>query len=122
MIDAAAFERNDAMQYLLSSVGVLLFLFGCEVHMQVHPHAEYLTQAVGRDDHDAVAKKLGAPYRRVALDKGGDLWVYGSCHPGIADPLSTASSTGTVSTAPWYCQNLNLVFDKSGKLAEWHDK
>ena len=73
-------------------------------------------------DHDVIAKKMGAPNRRVALDKGGGLWVYGFCQPGIVDPLSTAGPTGTVSTAPGYCQNLNLVFDQSGTLAEWHDK
>jgi len=57
-----------------------MFLMGCNVHM--HPYADYLQQAVGRDDHDTLAKKMGAPHRTVALDKGGDLWTYDYCPSG----------------------------------------
>jgi hypothetical protein len=53
--------------------------------------------------------KLGAPHRTVALDKGGDVWTYDYCPQG--------SYPGSAQ-----CQRLNLVFDKSGKLTEWHDK
>jgi hypothetical protein len=77
--------------------------------MHLHPYAEYLNQAVGHDSHDAVAQKMGAPHRTVTLDKGGDLWTYDYCPQGtyLGNPQ---------------CQRLNLIFDNSGKLAEWSDK
>ena len=95
-------------QRLLSLAG-FLFMMGCDAHMHMHPYADYLQQSVGREDHDAIAKKMGAPHRTVALDKGGDLWTYDYCPQG-----SYLGST--------QCQRLNLIFDKSGKLAEWSDK
>ena len=48
------------MRHLLSSIGVFVFLMSCG-HMHMHPHADYLQQSVGREDHDAIAKKMGAP-------------------------------------------------------------
>ena len=85
--------------------GLLVFVTGCDVHL--HPYEDYLNQSVGRADHDAIAMKMGAPHRLVALDKGGDLWTYDFCPSGDR----TGSAT---------CQDVNLIFDKSGKLAEWH--
>jgi hypothetical protein len=90
------------MRYLLSAVGVFLFLMGCSGHM--HPYADYLQQSVGREDHDAIAKKLGEPYRTVKLDQGGDLWIYEYCPSGSSQ-----------------CQYLNVIFDKSGTLSEWFE-
>jgi hypothetical protein len=95
------------MRHLLSTFGLLVFSMSCG-HMHMHPHAEYLQQSVGREDHDAIAKKLGAPHRTVVLDKGGDVWTYEYC-PSGSSPGSTQ------------CQQLNLVFDKSGMLTEWSD-
>ena len=110
------------MRQMILGLGVLVTMTACALpDMRLHPYADYLNEAVGHADHDLVAKKLGAPNRRVALDKGGDLWTYGFCQPGSMDPLSTAGPTGTVTTPPGYCQSLNLVFDNSGKLAEWRD-
>lgn len=96
------------MRQLMFTFGMLAFVMGCDVHL--HPYTDYLNQSVGRADHDAIAEKMGAPKREVALDTGGDVWTYEYCPPGTTE---TASPT---------CQNLNLVFDKSGKLAEWHDE
>jgi hypothetical protein len=91
-------------QLILSCVWFLL-LTGCAIYL--HPYQEYLNQSVGSADHEAVARKMGAPNRHVALDKGGDIWTYDFCPTGerIGSPT---------------CQNINLIFDKSGKLAEWH--
>ena len=88
---------------------------------RLHTYADYLNEAVGQADHDVIAKKMGAPNRIVALDKGGDLWTYEFCQRSAIDSFSTPNSTGTVSYPAAYCQRLNLVFDNSGKLAEWRD-
>ena len=96
------------MRQLMFTFGMLAFVMGCDVHL--HPYTDYLNQSVGRADHDAIAEKMGAPKREVALDTGGDVWTYEYC------------PSGTTETASPTCQNLNLVFDKSGKLAEWHDE
>jgi len=95
------------MRRLLSTFGVFVFLIGCD-HMHMHSYEDYLQQSVGREDHDAIAKKMGAPHRTIALDKGGDLWTYEYCPSG--------SYLGSAQ-----CQQLNLVFDKSGMLSEWSD-
>ena len=97
------------MRHLLSILSAFILLIGCDVHMHMHPYADHLNQSVGREDHDAIARKLGAPHRTVSLDKGGDLWTYDLCPQG--------SYLGSAQ-----CQRLNLIFDKSGRLAEWHDK
>ena len=87
---------------------VLVFLMGCEGYNRMHPYADYLQQSVGRDDHDVIAKKLGAPNRSIKLDKGGDLWTYEYC------PSGSYLGSGQ-------CQQLNLIFDKSGTLTEWSE-
>ena len=92
------------MRRLLSTFGVFVFLMGCG-HMHMHSYEE-VQQSVGREDHDAIAKKMGAPHRTIKLDKGGDLWTYEYCPSG--------SYIGSAQ-----CQQLNLIFDKSGTLAEW---
>jgi hypothetical protein len=84
-----------------------LFIMGCALHL--HPYENYLNESVGHADHDVIAKKMGAPHRIVALDKGGDVWTYDYCQPGAQATASPA------------CAKINLIFDKSGKLAEWHD-
>lgn len=84
-----------------------VFLMSC--HVPMHPYSDYLNESVGREDHDAVARKMGAPHRAVALDRGGDLWTYDYCPQG--------SYLGSPQ-----CQRLNLIFDKSRKLVEWSDK
>jgi len=93
------------MGQLVLTFGVFLLVIGCDVYL--HPYQDYLNQAVGQADHEAVARKMGAPHRTVALDKGGDLWTYDFC--AVGDRIGSAT-----------CQNVNLIFDKSGKLAEWH--
>ena len=98
------------MRYLLFAFCTFLLFIGCDsMHMHLHPHAEYLKQAAGRDNHDSVARMMGAPHRTVRLDKGGDLWTYDYCPYGTY--LGNAQ-----------CQRLNLIFDESGTLAEWSDK
>ena len=91
---------------LLASFGLFMLLVGCDLHM--HPYADYLQQSVGRDDHDAIAKQLGAPHRTIKLDKGGDLWTYEFCPSG--------SYLGSAQ-----CQQLNLTFDQAGTLTEWSE-
>lgn len=110
------------MRQLVLCLGLLLTMTACALpDLRLHSYADYLNEAVGHADHDTVAKHMGAPKRRAASDKGGDLWTYEICVPSRMDALDTASSTGTVSSRPGYCQSLNLVFDDSGKLAEWHE-
>jgi hypothetical protein len=97
------------MLLLMMPLIASLFVMGCDVHVHMHPYQDYLNQSIGQETHDAIAMKLGAPHRTVALDKGGDVWTYDYCPQG--------SYPGSAQ-----CQRLNLVFDKSGKLTEWHDK
>ena len=103
-------------------LGLFVTMTACALpNMRLHTYADYLNEAVGHADHDVVAKQMGAPHRIAALDKGGDLWTYEICHRSTVDASKATSSTGTISYPPGYCQNLNLVFDNSGRLAEWHD-
>ena len=95
---------------------VLLFLSACDVHL--HPYKDYLNQSVGHATHDAVSEKMGAPNRRVGLDKGGEVWTYEYCAVG-GGGVSAAAGPVPQSTN---CQNVILVFDKSGKLSRWHDQ
>ena len=90
------------MRHLLSALGIFTFLMACSGHM--HPYADYLQQAVGREDHGAIAKELGVPHRTVKLDNGGDSWTYEYCPNGSS-----------------HCQELNLIFDQSGTLTEWFE-
>lgn len=93
------------MLQLTSIFLMLLLLVGCAIYL--HPYQDYLNQSIGQADHEAVARKMGAPNRHVALEQGGDIWTYDFCPAGerIGSPT---------------CQNINLIFDKSGRLAEWH--
>ena len=103
-------------------LGLVVTMTACALpDMRLHSYADYLNEAVGHADHEAVARKMGAPHRTAALDNGGDVWKYEFCGYGTLDSLNKPSPTGTVSTPQGYCQNLNLVFDNSGKLAEWRD-
>ena len=90
------------MRHVWLALGVLMFLVACDAHM--HPHADYLQQSVGREDHDAIAKELGDPHRTAKQDNGGDLWIYEYCPNGSSQ-----------------CQQLNLIFDKSGTLTDWFE-
>ena len=110
------------MRQVMLRLGLVVTMTACALpEIRLHTYADYLNEAVGHANHDAIAKKMGAPHRTMALEKGGDLWTYEFCRPGTVDYLKTASPTGTVSTPHGYCQNLNLVFNNSGKLAEWRD-
>ena len=110
------------MRELMPIFGLFVTTMGCNLpDLRLHPYAEYLNDSVGHADHDAVAKKMGAPNRIVAIDKGGDRWTYKFCRLGTIDSSKTASTTGTVTRPHGYCQDLNLVFDNSGKLTEWRD-
>jgi hypothetical protein len=111
------------IRQIVLCLGFFVTMTACALpDRRLHTYADYLKEAVGHADHDVVAKKMGAPNRIVALDKGGDLWTYEFCQRSTIDSLNTPSSTGTVSYPPGYCKKLDLVFDNSGKLAEWHDK
>jgi hypothetical protein len=70
----------------------------------MHPYADYLQESVGRRDQEAIANMLGPPPRTAKVDNGGDRWIYEYCPNGSSD-----------------CQQLNLIFDKSGTLAEWFE-
>ena len=110
------------MRQIVWCLGLLVTMMACALpDRRMHTHADYLNEAVGHADHDVIAKKMGAPHRIVVLDKGGDLWTYEFCQRSNIDPYNTPNSTGTVSYPSGYCQGLNLVFDHSGKLAEWRD-
>ena len=103
------------MRQLMLSFGLLLLLTGCDVHL--HPYKDYLDQSVGHANHDAIAEKMGAPNHVVGLDKGGAVWTYEYCAGGG----SVVAATGPAPQSS-NCQNLILVFDKSGKLVRWHDQ
>ena len=103
------------MRQRMLAIGLLVFLTGC--HVALHPYKEYLNQSVGHTKHDAIAEKMGAPNRIVALDKGGDVWTYEYCAVGGG---VTASSVPVPQSSN--CQNVILVFDKSGRLIRWHDQ
>jgi hypothetical protein len=103
------------MRQLMMTFGLFVFVMGCDVHL--HPYKNYLDQSVGHANHDAIAEKMGAPSYLVALDKGGDVWTYEYCAGGGG----VAAATGPIPQSS-NCQNLILVFDKSGKLVRWHDQ
>jgi hypothetical protein len=112
---------SNLWQVVFLCLGLLVTMTACAVpDIRLHSYGEYLNQAVGHADHDVVAKKMGAPNRRLALDTGGDLWTYEFCHR-TTDSLGDPSSNGIVTYPTGYCQNLTLVFENSGKLAEWRD-
>ena len=94
------------MRHIMLVLGAFMLLTGCALHL--HPYTNYLNESVGQADHDAVAKTMGAPHRAVSLAKGGDVWTCEYCQ-GAAAPSPN-------------CQNINLIFDQSGKLIEWHDR
>ncbi len=97
---------------------------GCNLpDLHHHPYADYLNESVGHAEHDAIAKKMGAPHRRTTLNQGGDLWTYRDCLPhnyGSPDNVSTNGITSAV--AGGYCQFLELAFDNSGKLIRWQER
>ena len=104
------FAMRCGVRKVILSFGLFITMTACALpEIRLHPHADYLNEAVGHADHDAIAKKLGAPHRHIALDSGGDLWTYDYCPQG--------SYLGSAQ-----CQMLNIVFDKSGILADWSDK
>ncbi len=103
------------MRRLMWTFGLLVFVMGC--HVPLHPYKDYLNQSVGHTKHDAIAEKMGAPNRTVALDRGGEVWTYEFCAGGGG----VTAANGPVAQAP-NCQNIILVFDKSGKLIRWHDQ
>ena len=103
------------MRQLKWTVVVLVFLMGC--HVALHPYKDYLNQSVGHTKHDAIAEKMGAPNRTVALDTGGEVWTYEYCAVGGG----VTAGRGPVPQSS-NCQNIILVFDKSGRLIRWHDQ
>ena len=103
------------MRQLMLTFGVLAFLMGC--HVSLHPYKNYLDQSVGHVKHDAIAEKMGAPNRVVSLNKGGEVWTYEYCAGGGG----VSAAAGPVPESP-NCQNVILIFDKSGKLIRWHDQ
>lgn len=103
------------MRRLMLTFALLAFVTAC--HVPLHPYKDYLNQSVGHTKHDGIAEKMGAPNRVVPLDKGGDVWTYEYCAVGGG----VTGATGSVPQSP-NCQNVILVFDKSGKLIRWHDQ
>jgi len=49
------------MRHALLALCASVFLMSC--HVPMHPYADYLNESIGREDHDAVARKMGAPHR-----------------------------------------------------------
>ena len=103
------------MRKLMFAFGLLVFVTGCHAHL--HPYTDYLNQSVGHTKHDTIAEKMGAPNRVVGLDSGGAVWTYEYCAGG-----GGVTATGGPVAQSSNCQNLILVFDKSGKLVRWHDQ
>jgi hypothetical protein len=103
------------MKEIMLTFGLALLLTGC--HVALHPYKDYLNKSVGHTRHDAIAEKMGAPNRTVALDSGGEVWTYEYCAAGGG--VTAAKGSVPQSTN---CQNIILVFDKSGKLIRWHDQ
>ena len=102
------------MRQLMWTFGLFVFVTGC--HVPLHPYKDYLNHAVGHTKHDAIAEKMGAPNRTVALHAGGEVWTYEFCAGG-----GVSAAPGPVPQSS-NCQNLILVFDRSGKLIRWHDQ
>jgi hypothetical protein len=105
------------MRQVILTFGLLVSLMGC--HVSLHPYKDYLNESVGHTKHDAIAEKMGAPNRVVALHKGGEVWTYEYC--AVGGPGGVTPATGPVPQES-NCQNIILVFDKSGKLIRWHDQ
>jgi hypothetical protein len=103
------------MRQIMMTFALVLLVTGCNVHL--HPYKDYLNQSVGHTKHDAIAEKMGAPNRVVNLDKGGQVWTYEYC--AVGGGVSATAGPVPQSTN---CQNVILVFDKSGRLIRWHDQ
>ena len=103
------------MRQAMLGFGLIILITGCNVHL--HPYKDYLDQSVGHATHNAVAEKMGGPNHIVNLDGGGDVWTYEYCAVGGG----VRPGVGPVPQSP-NCQNIILVFDKSGKLVRWHDQ
>ena len=103
------------MRQLMLTFGCLVFLTAC--HVALHPYKDYLNQSVGHTKHDAIAEKMGAPNRTVPLDTGGQVWTYEYCAVGGGVTAARGSVPESAN-----CQNIILVFDKSGRLIRWHDQ
>ena len=103
------------MRQRMLAFSCLLFLMGC--HMALHPYKDYLNQSVGHTKQEVIAEKMGAPNRTVALDTGGEVWTYEYCAVGGG----VTAAKGAAPESP-NCQNIILVFDKSGRLIRWHDQ
>jgi hypothetical protein len=105
----------------MSILGLFMIPMGCTLpDLHHHSYVDYLNESIGHADHDAVARNMGAPYRRTTLDQGGDVWTYRQCLPRT---YGDASANGIVSTVSGgYCQYIELVFDGYGKLIRWQDQ
>src|SRR5262245_11433339 len=101
------------MRQLMLAFGLFLLATGCNVHL--HPYKDYLNQSVGHTKHDAIAEKMGDPKRVVVLHKGGEVWTYEYCASGVLAAEGRLPQSNN-------CENVILVFDKSGNLIRWHDQ
>jgi len=103
------------MRQLMLTFGLFMLVMGCDVHL--HPYKDYLDQSVGHANHDVIAEKMGPPHSVVGMDNGGSVWTYEFCSvgSGVIQPM------GPVPQSP-NCENVILVFDKSGRLVRWHDQ
>lgn len=71
--------------------------------------AEYLGEAMGRANQDAVIMKLGPPMGERMLTNGDAVWVY----------RYTGASVGQSGGGTW-CQEYVLRFDSQKILREWN--
>lgn len=103
------------MRQPMLAFGLFVLVVGCDVHL--HPYKDYLNQSVGYANHEAIAEKMGPPNRAIGLENGEAVWTYEYCAGGGG----VTAAMGTVSHSP-NCEDVILVFDKSGKLVRWHDQ
>lgn len=89
---------------LLNALGLLSCMWSSKSW-----RAEYLREAMGRANQDAVIMKLGPPMGERMLSNGDAVWVY----------RYTGASVGQSGGGTW-CQEYVLRFDPQKILREWN--
>ena len=97
---------------------VLLAFLLCTACSSTPWRVDYLQEAKGTADHDAVATRLGAPDKVHKLDRGGDVWTYKYC--GSSGAVAGNRGIGGVyGSSRSSCVEYILTFDAQGILKQW---